>query len=292
MWELMAVANWILSFTLYLEMLQTRPQQTPAHTNDTSIVAPNTTTHTPAKGVKNVYGNVREQISVKSLRREVAHTDPNLGYLQKEVAKARTVNSCSNRGDQIKRRVLKETLAGQRVVLDPLELDDQVRAVVVPPKLAFGSLREGARYAQELTLTNMGQLAVRFNVKRMKSTVQEKVSDIVSFVYPKGPVAPGMTCRIQVVVSAAQVIPDLDEVIEIVTETACMRVPITASVRPGSSGGSLEVCGMGGNGKMKKIIFFFFTGKERCEDIGRNKASSGVEAVQCTTKQMPLHPKF
>eukprot|EP01065_Artemidia_motanka_P019747 TRINITY_DN2357_c5_g1_i1.p1 TRINITY_DN2357_c5_g1~~TRINITY_DN2357_c5_g1_i1.p1 ORF type:complete len:2450 (+),score=763.78 TRINITY_DN2357_c5_g1_i1:53-7351(+) len=178
-----------------------------------------------------VYGQPRKgRLRVPALRSDLAHADPNIAHMAKEGSATRTVRYCGNTKEQTGRKQLKE-LGSSRVLLDPVQVA-QGRIVVAPPQCNFGSVTEGKRYAMELTLTNVGQIAGRFMVRRLNSTVHDRINDIVSFYYKKGPIAPGMSIRVQVVLSVDTVMPDIDEVIEIRTEAQIVVVPLLASVRP------------------------------------------------------------
>eukprot|EP00756_Hemistasia_phaeocysticola_P021975 Hpha_TRINITY_DN15804_c1_g6::TRINITY_DN15804_c1_g6_i1::g.190024::m.190024 len=181
-----------------------------------------------------VYGRARTvQPKPAALRSDAAHSDPNLRHLEREAGSSRTVRFCGNRGQQDMQKKLKEgSVKGQ---LDPILLA-QGRMVVSPPQCAFGTLTEGKRYALDLTLTNVGQLAGRFAVRRLKSETHERINDVVSFFYKKGPLAPGMSVRVQVVIAVDTLMPPLDETIEIATETQIVQVPLTANiVQPATS---------------------------------------------------------
>ena len=186
-------------------------------------------------GPKDVFGNPRAPINVSSLRSKVAHSDPNTGYITREIAVARTVKQTS--GGKPK-RTLQTTLSGKKVVLEPLS-EQTVRAVVTPSVLHFGKVTEGSKYTSELTITNVGQLGIRFSVKRFQSS--ELSSDAVAFVYSKGPIAPGMSCKIQVILKADHIVSNISETINIATETAIIKIPMSAQIRPGSEGGTFEL---------------------------------------------------
>eukprot|EP01063_Lacrimia_lanifica_P027945 TRINITY_DN399_c1_g2_i1.p1 TRINITY_DN399_c1_g2~~TRINITY_DN399_c1_g2_i1.p1 ORF type:complete len:2180 (+),score=920.25 TRINITY_DN399_c1_g2_i1:64-6603(+) len=236
MWELAAVSNWVSSFILYLEGLraiggaEALGRTREAH--ETMKASKHQSAPAPAKG-----GYTG---TLKALRKEQAQSTANTAYLSRETAKARSVKTCGNKGEQVKRRKVLETLAG-KVLLDPIEPEIQTRAVVTPQALVFGDVVEGHKYALEMTLTNVGSLSCRFAIRRTRSKVHENINSILQFVYTKGPVSPGMTCRIQVLLKIDQVIPDIDEMIEIATETAVITVPITATVRPGCDAKNVQL---------------------------------------------------
>eukprot|EP01060_Flectonema_neradi_P017640 TRINITY_DN2449_c1_g1_i1.p1 TRINITY_DN2449_c1_g1~~TRINITY_DN2449_c1_g1_i1.p1 ORF type:complete len:2095 (+),score=405.88 TRINITY_DN2449_c1_g1_i1:54-6287(+) len=232
MLELAAVSNWVLSFIYYLEALKDAggPKALGREPRDEESTFQKATT-----GPKDALGNPRAPVKVASLKSKVAHSDPNTGYISREIAVARTVRQIS--GSKPK-RVIQNSLSGKRVVLEPLS-EQTVRAVITPSSLDFGKLVEGSKYTSELTITNVGQLGVRFSTKQIVS--ETLPSDAVSFVYKKGPIAPGMSCKIQVILKADRLISNISETIVVVTETAIMKIPLTAQIRPGSEGGTFEL---------------------------------------------------
>eukprot|EP00756_Hemistasia_phaeocysticola_P013583 Hpha_TRINITY_DN15290_c2_g1::TRINITY_DN15290_c2_g1_i3::g.64689::m.64689 len=109
-----------------------------------------------------------------------------------------------------KRRIV-HTAAGPKPVLEPLEAE-QMRLSVAPRKCAFGCVEGGKRYAAELSLTNTGKLACSFDVR----LVDGSASGLVKFVHKRGPIPPGRTCSVQVLLSVpAGSSLDIEGVIEI-----------------------------------------------------------------------------
>ncbi|KAJ9453713.1 hypothetical protein DIPPA_06718 [Diplonema papillatum] len=249
MYELAAVANWVLSCILYLQLFEALGGRgaSAAAPADDSTAAGNSQrrglamSRTGSGAAVGELGPLtRAPAHVPSLHKNTAHADPNTGHLTKEMTVARMVRTCGNK-DQSRRRFVQETYGGKKTLLDPIQSQcEQVRAVVTPASLAFGCLKEGQKYAKELQIVNVGQLGIRFTIKRLNSATHKDVNSFVSFVYSKGPVAPGMSVAVQVILTADRVMPDLDEHIEIVTESSIIKVPLTATFRPGSQGTPLK----------------------------------------------------
>jgi len=229
--DLAQLVEWVRHIASYAELNE-------ALHGPPAPVPPVTSTVASGQGMRghelDIYGRARGvQPKPAALRADAAYSDPNLRHLEREAGKSRTVRFCGNRGQQDMQKRLKDGSA--RGQLDPILLV-QGRMVVSPPQCVFGSLTQGKRYSVDLTLTNVGQLAGRFAVRRLKSETQERINDIVSFYYKKGPVAPGMSVRVQVIVAVDTQMPPLDETIEIATETQIIQVPLTANIHlPASS---------------------------------------------------------
>eukprot|EP01062_Namystynia_karyoxenos_P053775 TRINITY_DN4378_c0_g1_i1.p1 TRINITY_DN4378_c0_g1~~TRINITY_DN4378_c0_g1_i1.p1 ORF type:complete len:2455 (+),score=903.28 TRINITY_DN4378_c0_g1_i1:78-7442(+) len=187
-----------------------------------------------------VYGQLRKNPpKVSALRQGTAFADPNLKHLATEAGAARAVKYSGNTKEQSVRQLVRSANAAARVELDPL-VATQSRIAVAPAQCNFGSVAEGKRYALELSLTNMGQLGARFMIRRLRSEAHERINELVTFVYKKGPIAPGITIKVQVVLAVDSVMRDIDETIEVATEAQIVRVPLLASIRPASEGGSSQ----------------------------------------------------
>jgi len=109
-----------------------------------------------------------------------------------------------------KRRIVR-TAAGLKPVLEPLEAE-RMRLSVAPRKCAFGCLEGGKRYAAELNLTNTGAFACNFEARLLAGPA----SGLVRFVHKRGPIPPGRTCSLQILLSVpAGSSSDIEGIIEI-----------------------------------------------------------------------------
>jgi hypothetical protein len=173
-------------------------------------------------------------VPVKCLTNNFAVSEPNATYKQREGTKQRTSKTSSTAS-----RASPDNLKAG-VILDPIPDAPQDKLVATPARLNFGHLTEGYVYGMDLTLTNVGNMPCRFNIKPVKSATHPNLHETLACEWNKGPVAPGMTAKVTVQLMAVSGL-ELDECITILSESTIISVPITATVRPVSEGGKVSL---------------------------------------------------
>lgn len=94
---------------------------------------------------------------------------------------------------------------------------------VYPNRVDIGTLKQGTTHRSVITLTNSGVDTGRFIVKGVPNQKGVKVA------FPIGPVAPGISVKLEVEIKALEV-GDFQEEFRIETEAEIFRIPISATI--------------------------------------------------------------
>eukprot|EP00668_Euglena_longa_P015449 GGOE01019529.1.p1 GENE.GGOE01019529.1~~GGOE01019529.1.p1 ORF type:complete len:2073 (+),score=655.03 GGOE01019529.1:419-6220(+) len=197
---------------------------------------------------RDVHGRVRESgVPVKVLNSDFAASEPNAAYLQREAGKQRTSKTASTASAAQRASPASPSSLGglggslNGVILDPMPITPQDRLVATPSRLNFGSVCEGYVYGMDFTLTNLGHVPCRFHIKLPKSDALGNAGDVLACDWVKGPIAPGMTIRVSVQLSAATTAgQDINETILVSAESCHIHLPVTATIRPSSESSKLQ----------------------------------------------------
>jgi Flagellar-associated PapD-like len=95
--------------------------------------------------------------------------------------------------------------------------------VALPKSCKFGIVKAGGVYQISVALTNVGIDATRFNVRH-------KAKEVITVEHKAGLVAPGMTVNLKVRLEAPANDSEINEIIEIATESDILKLEMKASV--------------------------------------------------------------
>jgi hypothetical protein len=96
--------------------------------------------------------------------------------------------------------------------------------VVIPKSCKFGNLKNGGIYEMNMMLTNVGFDSTRFKIKKNEKS-------FISVEYKLGLVAPGITLYLKVRLDLKEVgAREIDEVIQIITESDILNIEVKASI--------------------------------------------------------------
>jgi hypothetical protein len=99
--------------------------------------------------------------------------------------------------------------------------------VVIPAAAKFGDVKVGTELTIQLTMTNVGLDSARFTIRQPKT-------EGIKVRYKHGPVAPGMTAQLSVVLNIPSQSSERSEIVDefqLVSETEILHIPIKATIK-------------------------------------------------------------